>query len=682
MKKVVCSVIAIILFSVLFGSCATLPPQQEELVEWSFVEHQFVLFEKEGNHTAAENFAREMMLEKWADWQVEALYYRLARSLYKQEKYKESLNLFRRLKDTKQFRPRVQLTAGEISLIMKRYDEALDWVLPVYLELKEEWKPGASRIIFLSYLYSRRIDNAAVWYSKLNEEKRAVLNEELNAWMIKNEKNKIDFENALTQTTDISVEEWSQELLEKAQKELELMEDIEEMDIIEDIPVSEMDVDPDFIPDPDQLCLMISEDEKWVKFNDVIESFVKWYFNEYQAQKINITTLKYSDSQSVKESFDKARELKCFAVAGPFFSHEFTIDFIESSISTSIPVISYNSFITNRRGHLFNVMRTKDIEAEEILRHVINELEISRIGLVYVKGKEGQILRDVYWKTVEKLGGQVTELMELGPGKKSYMDEVEKVVSMPENFENAVRSFRSNNKEKFANDTLLKRAVNRFVKTAPGKCEFDALVFLTPPNYLPMIIPSFPYKNVEFAYYQNYLKRNVRLKQQALDKEGYGWKIQQILLLPQSEIISNERVINQLGNYVDGMTIHAPKYDYSEENEAFSDINGKFSQKNERSMYAVENFIAETLNIIYQAREKALEENVSNIIDVLNDNSFNSLLTGKEVSFDEKNRLVGDSFVLIGRVKEPFMTKEMIEEQEKQRAEEREKARQLEKKSE
>jgi tetratricopeptide (TPR) repeat protein len=181
MKKVVCSVIAIILFSVLFGSCATLPPQQEELVEWSFVEHQFVLFEKEGNHTAAENFAREMMLEKWADWQVEALYYRLARSLYKQEKYKESLNLFRRLKDTKQFRPRVQLTAGEISLIMKRYDEALDWVLPVYLELKEEWKPGASRIIFLSYLYSRRIDNAAVWYSKLNEEKRAVLNEELNA---------------------------------------------------------------------------------------------------------------------------------------------------------------------------------------------------------------------------------------------------------------------------------------------------------------------------------------------------------------------------------------------------------------------------------------------------------------------------------------------------------------------
>jgi len=663
----------------LIASCATLPPEKVDHVEWSFVESQFASFEKDGDHIGAERLAREMLIEEWADWQVEALYYRLARSLYRQEKYKESLNLFKRLKDTKQFRPRVQLTAGEASLILKKYDEALDWVLPVYLELKEEWKPGASRIIFLSYLYSKRVDNAAIWYSKLDETKKAEVEKELELWKSKNEKNRIDFQNVLNQVSDLSVEEWSQELLEKAQKELELIEEIEEIKLEEKEPVSKMMIDKSFVPDPDQLCLMLSKDEKWIKFNEVIESFVKWYFNEYRSDKINVNTMSYSDSKEVASAFSKARELKCFAVAGPFFSYEFTDDFIEWSVKTSIPVISFNSFITNRRGNLFNVMRTKDIEAEDLLRYVVKELDIERIGLVYISGRDGNQLRDIYWKTAEKLGGKITEIIELSPGNKSYMEDVEKVVSMPDNYEEAVRTFRARNKDKFSNETLLRRAIERFRKTAPGKCEFDALVFLTPLNYLPMVIPSFPYVNVEFLYFQNYLNRNVRLKQQSLDKEGYGWKLQQILLLPPSEIASSERVINQLGNYVDGMMIHSPLNDFSENNESYNNLAESFKKSKGRDIFPVENFLAETANIIHQAREKAISENIDNIFFVLRDYSFSSILSGQEVSFDEKNRLIGDSSVLVGRVKEPFMTLEMIEEQEKQRAEEREKEKQLEK---
>ncbi len=665
----------------LFTACAVVEPVVEDYIEWSVVEAQFVSFKSEKNYEGAEKYARQMLLERWADWQMENLHYRLGRALYFQGKYRESLNIFRRMKDTKQFRPRVHLTAGEASLKLRNYDEALDWVLNVYLELPEEWKPGASRIIFLSYLYSRRIDKAAVWYSKLDDVKREAVNKELEEWKSKSERNRVSFNNALADVSEISIEEWSAELLEKAIEELEIIDELEEVEIIDEIVDDEVIIDESYVPDPNQLCLMLSKDEKWLKFNEVIDSFFRWYFSKYRKEGVNINTMLYGDSQDVQKSFEKARELKCFAVAGPFFSYEFTFDFIKASIETSIPVVSFNNFITERRGNLFNVMTTKDVESENIIDHVIREMGIDRFALAYIDGREGKILRDVYWKTVEKLGGKVTEVMVLGASKNSYMEDVEKVVSKPENFDEAVKAFRARNKDRFSNETLLRRAVDRFIRTAPGQCDFDALILLTPLNYLPMIVPSFPYANMEFLYYQNYLNRNVRLKQQSLDKEGHGWKIQQILLLPPSEIAMNERVISQLGNYVDGMIIHAPVNDLSESNELYRKMSESFFEGSGRKMFAIENYIAETAEIINQAREKALAENISNPVHVLRDQSFVSLTTGREVYFDEKNRLRGNTSVMIGRVKEPFMTPEMIEEQEKQKAEEQEKQKKQEKQS-
>ncbi|MGI6393554.1 MAG: hypothetical protein ACOX2F_02290 [bacterium] len=656
---VVATVLATMISLVLSCSYVSRPVLTDELT-WEEVEAKYRAFETAEDFDGIEHFSIKMLEQRWATWQFNFIKFKLAKSFHSSGKHEQALEIFHELRSVAPFVNEVHLLAGESALKLKKYDDALKWTLTIYLKLNKDEKIRGSKTVFLAYLYSKRVEKAATWYSMLDEEKKESSKKELEEWLSESETNRNDFNNYLSMTPEVEQPSVSDQI-EEAKEELE---------IIEEEPGAEY-YDKERVPNWKSLCVALSSDEKWGKFNEVITSFVNWYFKEYRKNDLQISYLNYLDEKDVVSLFEKAEELQCFAIAGPFFSSELADDFKTLSLTSAIPAIPFYSHTSASGGLLFNTMPSKESEAENIVNYVINDREKKKFAIAYLDNKDGRTLRDLYWETIENRGGIVTDLIDLAPGDNAFFDDVEKVVGKQEDYDEAIKIFRWKNKGKYPNDVLMRRAVERFIKNVPGKCDFEVLVVATPVNLMPMLLPSFPYMNIEFDYYQKYLNRNISVRKHNLRQEGYDWDIQQILVIGPSEITNSEKTIERLGTTVDGMVTFASLSDFSENNKNYAEITKEFRQKHERDFYFIENFIAETCEIIFESLEKSPKETISNYIETLQGSEFNSLLSATAVKFDDKNRMVGKSAVMIGRNKEPFMTSAQIEEEVKRKEEEK-----------
>lgn len=640
MKRFKISVKLLILlpvFSIFACSYVTRPTVEARETTWEEVEAKYSQLEASNDLKGSETLSRDLLTKTWAQWQIEFIKFKLAKSLFTQGEYEKSLNVFEHLKEATTNRNEIHITAGKAALNLKRYDDSLRWVLTVYLGLGKEEKIEASKIVFLSYLYSDRTEKAAMWYSKLDDTKKANVKTELDEWFKKNSENQNEFDKYLFQSPENPPDP-------------EIPEQSTESEV--SMPAS---YDGNNAPDWNQLCVMLFSDEKWGRYNEVITSFMNWYFADYRKSGITLNFFQYSDNAELTTAFDKAKELKCFAVAGPFFAPEFNEEFVEKSIEKSIPVFSYTPYYSENKGLFFNIHSTKDIEAENLIKYAVSTKEKKKFALAYLDNDEGKELRDIYWRTIEENGGQVTELIDLSPADNAYFDDIEKVVHKPGNYYEAINTFKGINKSKYSNETLMKRAVDKFTKGVPGRCDFDTLVVLTPVTQMPLFIPSFPYKNIEFEYNSNFLNRNVRLREQNLMDEGFEWNVQQILVLAPAELVNSDKVIEQLGTLVDGTTVYAPVNNFTETNKYYSEMAKIFNEKNSRSMYFVENVVAELADIIFQALEKSGKNNISGLVTVLTETPFISTATGKEAKFDSKKRLIGKNEIKIGRNKDSFI---------------------------
>ena len=374
----------------------------------------------------------------------------------------------------------------------------------------------------IAYIYSKRLDSAAKWYKELDEEKKANLQPELDEWLNASEENRRDFNNALNGTSEPAAEEIPQNTIEDIikdaeQKAQEEAGNAQESNVIieEDTTASPLEFDRSYVPDWKKICVVLSLNDKWSKYNEVIKNYINWHLTKFDTNGIKPEFLEYDSESTVDETIKKAKEIKCFAVIGPILAPEFAESFIEKSGENSIPVISYIPFGTKPETLFFNARQTKDLEAENLVKYAI-EKEKKNFAIAYIDDTNGRSLRDTYWKTIEKLGGKVTGIIDISPADNAYMDDVAKVVGKQDNYDEAIRAFKWRNKEKFTTDTMMRRAVEGFIKRIPGKCDFDVLVVLTDPKQTASLLPSFPYLNVEFAYYQKYLNRAVSLKKQEL----------------------------------------------------------------------------------------------------------------------------------------------------------------------
>ena len=674
-----------VVFSVLFLiSCSSVDPNDKpEKPEWTEVEAKYKSLESEENFVEMESYSKEILASEWAKWQIHHIKFMLASALYNQQKYGEALEVFGDLKDVAPFTHKTHVMAGAAALAEKKYEDVLKWIFPVYLKLEKEPKLAASKTIFFAYLYSRKFDSAARWYNEFDDEKKANLQPELDAWLNESEENRRSFNQAVNGNSESPAEETPpsktiediiNEAGQKEQAEQEeagaAQEGSENENVEENPPAAVFEFDGSYVPDWHKVCVALSLNDKWSKYNEVIKNYINWHLTQFDKSGVKPEFIEYESEGSVDALMKKAKEIKCFAVLGPLFAPEFAESFIAKSAEYSIPVISYIPFGTKPDSLFFNVRQTKDLEAENLVKYAV-EKEKKTFAIAYIDDENGRMLRDVYWKVIENLGGKVTDIIDISPADKAYKDDVEKVVGRQDDYDEAIRAYKWRNKEKFKSDTMLNRAVDSFIKRIPGKCNFEVLVVLTDPKQTASLLPAFPYLNVEFAYYQKYLNRAVTLKKQELRKDGYGWDIQQILVLGPSEIMNSTKNIEELGKLIDGMVIFAPRSDTTDKNEKYSNISKAFKDSNNRAFYFAETIAAEVADTLLSALAASQKSDIGNFVETLKNTQFTSLISGKPVKFDELNRMTGRSEILIGRNKEPFMTPEEIEEEMKRKAEEK-----------
>ena len=668
--------LVLIVVSALFQtSCSSLEANETpENPEWEDVETKSKSLESEGNFAELEAYAKELSALDWANWQKNQIKFMLASALYNQKKYGEALEVFKDLKNVAPFTHKTHVMAGDAALAEKKYNDALKWVFSVYLKLDKESKLAASKTVFLSYIYSKRFDSAAKWYHELDEEKKANLQPEFDAWMNESEENKRDFESALNGNSGSPADSAPQQTIEDIIQEANIQAAEEESEnVLQSGEFSEIEVvafDGSYVPDWKKVCVALSSNDKWSKYNEVIKTYINWHLEKFDKSGIKPEFIEYESVETVDALMKKAKESKCFAVIGPFFAPEFAESFITKSSEYSVPVISYIPFGTVPGSIFFNVRQTKDLEAENLVKYAIGK-EKTKFAIAYIDDTNGRTLRDTYWKTIEAAGGEVTDLIDISPADNAYMDDVAKVVGKQDNYDEAIRSFKWKNKEKFTTDTMMRRAVETFMKRIPGKCNFEVLVVLTDPKQTASLLPSFPYLNVEFAYYQKYLNRAVNAKKQELRKDGYDWDIQQILVLGPSEMISSNKNVEELGKLIDGMVIFAPRNDTTEKNEKYSKISRAFKDSNNRALYFAETIAAEVTDTVLSALAASQKSDMGNFVEALKNTSYTSMVSGKTLRFDGMNRMTGSGEILIGRNKEPFMTPEEIEEEMKRKAEEK-----------
>ena len=663
-----------IVVPVFLTTCSTLETNETPAnPDWEDVEATYNSLESEQNFVEIESYSKELSAFKWAKWQTNHINFMLASSLFRQNRNAEALEIFKELRYVQPFAHMTHRMAGEAALAEKKYEDAIKWVLSIYLKLSKEEKISASKTVFLAYLYSKRLDTAAIWYRELDDTKKANLQPELDNWLNESEENRRNFNDAVNGTVEVAAGEEQPKNVDEIIKEAEkIAKEEEEAARRENASAAAVfEFDASYVPDWKKLCVALSANDRWTKYNEVIKTYINWHLSKYDKSGVKPEFLEYDDEKGADAAMKKAKEFKCFAVMGPFFAPEFAENLIEKSIEYSIPVISYIPFIPDSESLFFNIMPTKDLEAENLVKYAVSERERKKFAIAYIDDFNGRNLRDVYWKAIEESGGEVTDIINISPADNAYMDDVEKVVGKQENYDEAIRAFRWRNKEKFTTDTMMKRAVERFIKTIPGKCAFDTLVVLTPPAQTAMLLPSFPYLNVEFAYYQNYLNRAVAVKKQEVRKEGFDWDIQQILVLGPSEIVTSAKSIEQLDKLIDGMVVFAPKSDTSEKNKKYMKIAKAFKNGNGRAPYFAETIAAEVADTVLSALAASKKSDIGDFVETLKSTQYSSVLSGKAVKFDEKQRMTGSGEILIGRNKEPFMTPEEIEEEMKRKAEEK-----------
>ncbi|MBO7127544.1 ABC transporter substrate-binding protein [bacterium] len=673
--------LVLIFISALFQiSCSTLEANETPAnPEWEEVEAKYKSLESEKNFTEMESYSKELFAFEWAKWQINQIKFMLASALYNQQKYGEALKVLEELKDVAPFTHKTHVMAGNAALAEKNYNDALKWIFSVYLKLEKEPKLAASKTVFFAYLYSKRFDAAARWYNEFDDEKKANLQPEFDAWLNESEENRRNFNNALNGNSEPAAEEEQPKTIENIIQEAdknnagEAAEPVQESaENIEESPTAAVfEFDGSYVPDWKKVCIALSSNDKWSKYNEVIKTYINWHLEKFDKNGIKPEFIEYESTVTVDDLIKKAKEIKCFAIIGPFFAPEFAESFIEKSAEYSIPVISYIPFGTNPDSLFFNVRQTKDLEAENLVKYAVSEREKTKFAIAYIDDANGRALRDTYWKKIEDAGGQVTDIIDISPADRAYKDDVEKVVGKQDNYDEAIRAFKWRNKEKFTTNAIMNRAVDSFIKRIPGKCNFEVLVVLTDPKQTASLLPAFPYLNVEFAYFQKYLNRAVTLKKQELRKDGYDWDIQQILVLGPSEMLNSTKNIEELDKLIDGMVIFSPRPDTTEKNEKYLKISKAFKDANNRSLYFAETIAAEVTDTVLSALAASQKSDMGNFVEALKNTSYTSLISGKAVKFDELNRMAGSGEILIGRKKEPFMTKEEIEEELKRKAEEK-----------
>lgn len=639
-------------------SCVTVQPEKDTGPVFEEAVKKVRTLEKNARYDEAEKKVRRYLQQSWAEYQQNEFRYHLAWILYKKGRFDRALTVLEYLEESDRLMKKVNALGANAAFQNNDYEKALDFSLKLYPYLKEEAdKIPLSRIIFLSYLKSDNIDKAAKWYAAINKSKRSAVEHDLeNFFSEKPEEKKSFFE---------KVEDAEKELPLPAKKPAE--DDVEDIEKDEDEEDVSPEIDASYEPDWNSLCVFLSGERKWERYNESVKNFIPWYVKEIEKNEdFTVNFMKYFHIEDIEKQFVSAKEKGCFAVAGPLFTKELAHEFHEESIKHSMPVISYSPWNSSEKGFFFNFNYTLDMEANDVVKHLISE-DKKNYAILYSGTVSGREQRDVYWNAIEKSGGKIVDAIEFSPDERSFLRHLDSIITMPHNYEEVVARYKQNHAHEYKNRTLLDRAVERFKKLAPGQLEADVIIVLMDTGQTAMLIPAFSYMNVGLDYYSPFLKRQMEAHQKKLDKKNLDWEMDTVIFVPRYLVKYDARFIDRLNKHIEGMIISAPfTPEEGDESEELMELNEKVQSEFDREIYASEQILAEIIKLLFDAVEKTEGDSVADFYSVLKNEKFTSILTGREIYFDENNRLVGQTELYRGVKDRGFVPLSSLEKEEKE----------------
>ncbi len=591
------------------------------------------------------------------------LRYFLLRFLAKQTKHDRVLALLETLPAKAPYLREARRLAAESAFAIGDYEKALDLAFLVYLSLSPDDKKPMSRIVLLSYLHRGDTEKAALWYSKLNEEKRRLSEPDLTVFFGTRPESKQQFEEAVRRLEQPAE-------TEKTAEETPAPAPVEEA-LPGMVPAETQPAfDGTYRPDWNRVCLFLSEEEKWRKVNEVIVLFFEWFFKEHSKSGIEITTLRYLTADDLPALFSTARAQGCFAGIGPLFSEIAADEFARLSRVTPLPLFAYTPWYGKDPGLLFNFKYVRNQEAADVVAWLIGRGK-KRFAIAYPDDLRGRRLRDLYWQTVETAGGVVSDALAFGPGDKALLDDVENLLSLPEGYHGTLYRFKEDNAQKYATPSLMKRALDRIAKVTPMQADFEALIVIGSPEQAAMLLPAFPYKNVEFDYYSTSEKNRVKENQKALkDDFNLSWPINTIAVALPSEVKGDAAFEKRVDKLIDGAVAAAQWQDLGETNEAWKAFTTAFTAKFQRAPYAVEQPLAEIAAFLVATREKAGKGEIAPFVAAISTSPFVSLVGNRPVQFSREGVLSGAGEVFVGVKTKGFLpARDLFKEEKKEGSE-------------
>jgi len=646
--------------SLLFiSSCASFVKKTQP--EFSQIDNKILILEQKQEFLKEEKFIRNNLLYNWASYQKNELRFHLAKALFNLKKYEKTLNVLRYLNNSNRFKTNVYFLGAFSAFYKKDYDTALLYALSGYPFFSQQEKIKLTKIIIFSYLYLNKPKKAATWYFAINQEKKDFVKNDLLAFFAIHPKVKHIF-NPQKNENSIPKKKLQTEI-ENAKKELEKQIPIEELQQNMELSKKQEIFNPNIEKQPDwtKLCVFLSEDKKWEKFNEVIKPYLVWYFKDYRKTNIEPKFYLYLTKEDLENDFAKANEENCFSVVGPIFSEPFSYDFSQLAKKYSIPVFSYTPFYSKEKNPLFfNVKYTKNREAKDIATYFASTNK-KRFAIIYVDNFEGRKIRDSFWKEIEQKGGQITEALAFSPDEKSFLNIVESIVKKPEKLKLVIKKFKKDNKDIYKSKTLMNRAIDRFLKIVPGEVDFDIAVIIGSEKQIAMLVPSFSYANIELDYLSKREQNRIKDNDKKLKELKLPWKFQKISLIVPSEMLAFKNFKKDVGKFIDGMFASGIVPDFTDKNKDFTAINNAFKNKFNRNLYLPEIYLTLLADSIYFPYVSSKKQNLGDFLDEIHSVKFKSILNEHNIYFDNNGNLQGDSKVCHGTKSKGFVPIEVLE---------------------
>lgn len=623
----------------------------------------------EANEAAAvcEDRTRDHLRHPWGPAEQAELRYFLARFLAKQSRHDKAILLLRDLPDGTHYLRDGRKLGAESAFAAGDWNGAIDFALAVYLSLSPEEKIPMSRIVFLSYLYRGDTEKAARWYAKLSAEKRTVSEREKEEFLSRDPVVREGFDRALARfegreepaipanpAAPVVTGEVPAEALP------EMAPPIAEVPVPDDVSLSSLDGTPDW----GKVCLFLSDEDKWRKVNEVVEVFFDWMLKERPKEPLTPVAIRYLTEDDLERAFAKAKEERCFAGIGPLFSEFAAGDLARLSAATPLPLLAFTPWFSDTPGLLFNMKYTKDREATDIVSWLVSRGK-RRFAIAYPDDIAGRRLRDLYWSTIVAAGGEVSDALAFGPGDKALLDDVEGLLSLPENYRSFLYRFKQENAERYKTPTMMKRALDRIEKVTPLQADFDTLIVAASPEQTAFLLPTFAYKNVEFAYVSPSEKYRIRENQKKMKEElNIPWDITTIQVAAASEVKGDAAFEKNVNKLLDGLAIAAPWQDLGDTNAPWKQFMEAFAAKFQRAPYPIERTLGEMATVLLAAREMSGKTTLAPFVGALRGAEFPSLTAGRPVRFTTRNQLSGLGEIYIGVKTKGFLpAKEVLKEE-------------------